>query len=480
MAVAERIQTTSAGTAERWRDDIVAFAVECCHARRPDGTTGPIRLLPHQAQSLRDANQRDNHGNLVHDTVVRCWPKRDGKSFLGALTGVHRICMFPNTNSFVLANSERQGGAVIMADLGEIVQLSPTIQRELRPDIASTRDGSPMRIAIPHLGSSIEVLPCNWATVQGRAISPWGVLLSDEVHAAQDPNVFNYLAAQCEATNTQIVLSSQAGPPIEVNPIYNLYQVADADPGLLFDYQTEPRSPWAVERANKDRGRIPHALWMRMWGNAWGSTGEKLFDVEDVEAVFEDFPLCRDRQQLQELLRTRNLRPASMGAGLDRSMAYATTNTGDDSVWSGGLRTIDDHYYLTQQDIYAGSELQVMGSYQRYRDMGGHRGILEQYNAGDLAGKIPHFDLRAATGQIQVKLFHHLYELVATRRLHLPRECTQLREQMLAMQVDTTHALPRFEGKPHDDTVYSLIWMIEACGCGPIVLQRFQPKPRGM
>jgi len=416
----------------------------------------------------------------MYDTVVLCWPKRDGKSFLGALTGAHRLCMYPQSESFVLANSERQGGAVIMRDLAEIIELSPVIQQEHKPKIASTRDGSPMRIAVPTMASMVEVLPCNWATVQGRAISPWGVLLSDEVHAAQDPNVYNYLAAQAEASNTQIVLSSQAGPPVDDNPIYNLYQVADSDEGLLFDYQTQPRSPWALARAQRDRGRVPHALWMRMWGNAWGSTGDKLFDVEDVDAIFEDFGLCRSRDELRDLVRDRNLRMAGMGAGLDRSMAYVTATAGDDSVWSGGLRTIDDHYYLIQQDIYGGSELQVMGSYQRYREMGGRRGILEQYNAGDLAGKIPHFDLRAATAQVQVELFHMLYELVITRRLHLPRECTKLREQLLAMEVDTTHALPRFEGKPHDDTVYSLIWMLEACGSGPIISDRFSTKPRGM
>lgn len=503
----------------RWRDDVVAFAEEACVIKDPDGQVGPIRLFPHQQQWLAEADRRDSNGNLVHKRAIACWGKRDGKSLLVSILLAHRLFLYPETQSHILSNSERQGGTVLMTRLKEIADRSPVLAA-MAPQTQTTRGRIPLLMSVQFhdargqlvATSSVEVQPCNADTVQGIAIGPWSIFASDEVHAAQDPMAYRYLAAQCEAQNALTAVSSQAGPPVDDNPVWGLYQ-ARKQPHVHWSYRSSPGTPWAQALAAIDKAELPPALYDRLWGNAWGATGQKLFTPMQVDACMSDYALPATAK-IYEILR-EDWGITGTGGGLDRALAWARQGGGDNSVWTTVGRTTHltaetqrmertqrrqtamsgerqgrrggaqvpalqgDHYMVLQQDLLpTGAEHEVLTSVDRARQVFGvgNHIILEQYQAGDLLGKISGLTkdhLRSFTTQAQIPMWEQFYEIVAGGRLHFPADGSleELREELLNITVDTMGALPKYQGKPHDDRVVSLLWAIEACGAGAIGFQ---------
>lgn len=485
MAVAEAVSEVTQDHIQRWATDEVAFAEEACVVRYPTGDIGPIRLFPHQRQWLRETCKRTPVGDLAYKYVTASWPKRDGKSLLNSIKGAHRLFMKPGSVSYILANSEQQGGTVLMAGVAQIAELSPALQA-MGPEAQTVRDGTVLRISVPFRDeygrliatSSIKVLPCNMKTVQGFGPSPWGLLMSDEIHAAQDPNVFDYLSAQCESHNSQIVISSQAGPPTEDNPVYRLYK-ARREAEIYFDYREEVSTPWAKRLAALDKKTKPRPVYDRLWRNAWGARGQRLFDPKEVDQCMARYKLPRSRADFVKL--REELGIVRVGAGLDRAMAWARTGAGDNSVWTAVGETRDGSYVLLDSALLpSGAEPEVLTAAKRSREWFGVRQpILEVYQCADITGKIPGAQLMTPTQQRKVRMYNGLYEIVANRRIAIARECKQLRKELLDIMVDTTSALPKFEGKPHDDFPDSLVWAIESCGLGSTITNRFAEKPKG-
>lgn len=477
MAVAEAVSEVTQDHIERWATDEVAFAEEACVVRYPTGDIGPIRLFPHQRQWLNETSKRTPVGDLAYKYVVASWPKRDGKSLLSSIKGAHRLFMKPDTTSYILANSEQQGGTVLMAGVAEIAELSPALQA-MGPETETVRDGTVLRISVPALGTRMRVLPCNMKTVQGFGPSPWGLLMSDEIHAAQDPNVFDYLSAQCEAHNSQIVISSQAGPPTDDNPVYRLYK-ARREPEVYFDYREEVSTPWAKRLAALDKKTKPRPVYDRLWRNAWGARGQRLFDPKQVDACMARYKLPTTREEFNKL--REELGIIRVGAGLDRALAWARTGAGDDSVWTAVGETREGIYVILQADLLpTGAENEVLAADAKSRKVFGVRHpILETYQCGDISGKIAGAQLIPFTPQRKMRMYNGLYELIANRRMMIARECKQLRKQLLDIMVDTTSAQPKFEGKPHDDFPDSLVWAIDSCDGQAAIMNRFGRKPRG-
>lgn len=478
VAIAEPITELSEEHLLRWRGDVAGFLEEACCIRHPSGEVGPIRLFPHQREFIRQADKRDPFGNLVHKVVVASWPKREGKSEIAAGIGAHRLFCMRETESYILANSEEQGGNNIMGAIDDIAKLSPALQ-QMRPEMQKSRTNIPLAIRVPQWDSSIRVLPCNITTVQGIGIGAWSLLLSDETHAAKDPGVYDYLSAQCEADNAQIIISSQAGPPTDDNPVYRLYQ-ARREPEIFVDYRTEVATPWAKRLSALDRKTKPRPVWDRLWGNAWGARGQRLFDPKEVDACVGRYKLPQTREQFLKLRSEFDI--VRVGAGLDRAMAWLRQGAGDNSVWHAVGETRDGRFIVLQSDLLpTGAEAEVHAAAGKSRQLFGVRQpILEEFQCADLSSRVPGAMMRRMTQPAKVRMYNGLYQLVASRQLVYSGECKQLRKELLDVMVDTTSAQPKFEGKPHDDYPDSLIWAIESCASGGIIISRFAAKPRGM
>jgi len=458
-----------------------AFAREICWIRDPDGRTGPIELFDHQDDWLHHAHLLDDRGDLHYHDVIACWGKGDGKTLMVAILLAHRLFLYPGTDHFILANSERQGAAVLFRELERLIRSSPRLMR-YQPDISDART----RIRVPALGTTLEVLPCNPDTVQGYRPGPWGVFASDEVHAAQNPMAFRYLRSQCEARNALVAVSSQAGPPIADNPLWMYQQAHDAgDPEVFFSYRDRPGTRWAQAQAERDRRIYPKPIWDLFWRNAWGSRGVKLLDATDVDACIYDFDPPTTRAEIDRiLLREWKTTPAASAAGLDRAMSYMRLHAGDRTVWAAVVRTTETpaRYVVVQLDIL-GQELsdeelaamseearsqaakaEVLEAAARSRRLGIERSVLEVYQTQDLVGEIRGATVRHMSTPRKVALYNMLGQLVVGHRLAIPRAFELLREELLSITVDTsTSSTPKFEGKPHDDTVDGLVNAIDGC-----------------
>jgi hypothetical protein len=387
------------GRVPEYRRDggILEFVRDCLVVRSPEtGDLGPLELDPLQAADLAEATRRDPAtGRFVYKTVVFSWPKREGKSLLAGIIGVWKDTCWSDQRSVVLANSERQAASVLYDQhIRPLFAWSPVLRKVVRAD-----DIEKKVLRIPSMRNAIECMPCNPDTVQGGAVNN---LLCDELHAAQKPLAYYMLAAQTEAADAQIVVATQAGAPVNGNPVWLLYKAARACGGLrewrdngdgtfrllegeaisqsaagaiqerarggqlafddegpeveqeilaaqrgagsglvFFSYRQHHVMPWAVRLAEEDRAKVPPAEWRYMHLNAWAGQGNKLFTAEAVQAAamgYEEPQTAADWDALQAAWGWTD-GAVSLGVGLDRAGVSAE---GDRTVWTVTARYVPD------------------------------------------------------------------------------------------------------------------------------------------
>ena len=451
----------------RWRADIVTWAQECVWVRSPEtGTKGPLVLADHQRDFLREATQRDEAGHFTNRTCVISTPKREGKTLCAALLGAWRASCFEDQRGYVLANSERQAQSNIFDAIAGFFRDSPDLRGLIPQDGFGRR-----RLSFPLSRSFVEALPCNEATTQGLAVD---FLLSDELHAAENPRAFEFLSNQTEAADAQVIVASQAGAPVDSNPIWRLHQARE-EAGILFLYLTEHRLPWAVALAERAKKTLLPGEWSYQHENAWGACGLKLLPASLVEAVCLSYLQPQRREDWRLLVDNWGLRdcPCVIGVGLDRA---GVGRSGDRTVWTVTARFQrqdgDTLFAVVRQDVLpTGSEAEVLQADRETREIFGEpRGmIFEYYGCSDLVEKVSGARLEAPSAQRQQGLFNRLYRLFEEERICFPEECGLLKEELVRFEYDAEReGLTRFgTQRGHDDTVYSLAWSLEAADGGP-------------
>ena len=476
----------TAESLRRWRADVVAFAEEALHVRDPEtGNIGPLKLTEHQANWLREATRRDEAGKLVNKTVVASWPKREGKSLVVAILVAHRLVCFDRQDSVVLANSERQAQSNVFKAVADFFRDSPLLKPLAPGDALGTS-----KITVEALGNTCEVLPCNASTVQGRAVT--GIMASDELHAVQDRGAaFSFLSAQCESVDAQVAISSQAGAPVDSNPLWLMYQAAQAgELGLFFDYRQEHVLPWAIRLGERQKKTLLPGQWDYMHRNCWGATGITLLPANLIEAAIGDYREPRTREEWDRL-QERWGPPEAIGIGLDRA---GVSKRGDRSVWSVAGRWPGSVFRLLRCAVLqTGSEAEILAEYERTLEVFGPcKALFETYGCSDIVEKIPRATLGAPTSQRQQALFGRLYRAFEEARMQFPERAGidpktkaggLLKAELSAFEYDTESAvLVRYGTQSgHDDTVYSLAWALECAEGGratrPAVIYGSDPDP---
>ncbi len=457
----------------RWRADIVTFAEEALRVRNPEtGQIGPLKLAEHQANWLREATRRDEAGKLVNKTVVASWPKREGKSLVVAILVAHRCVCFDRQDSVVLANSERQAQSNVYKALCDFFRDSPALRPLASGDAIQTG-----KLEVAALGNTVEVLPCNASTVQGRAIT--GIMASDELHAASDGGkAFEFLANQTESVEAQVAISSQAGAPVDANPLWRTYQAAKAgEPGLFFDYRQEHVLPWAIRLAERQKKTLLPGVWGYMHRNDWGATGISLLPGNLVEAAVGAYDEPQSRAEW-EALQEQWGRPLSIGVGLDRA---GVSRRGDRTVWTvTGCWPGTIFRVLRCAVLPTGSEAEILAEHQRTVEIFGEcPAILETYGCSDIVEKVQGAVLGAPTAQRQQGLFGRLWRAFDETRIQFPERAGidpktkaggLLKAELVAFEYDAEGGgLVRYGTQGgHDDTVYSLAWSAEAADVPPV------------
>jgi len=458
---------------KRWRADVCSWAEANVWVRSPDtNILGPLRLQEHQRAWLTEATMRGADGRFARQTCVASWPKREGKSLCSALVLAWRLTCYTNQRAGIIANSERQAASVIFDALTGILRDSPALQDFVPEDCIQAR-----KLSVPALENVAECYPANWRTVQGVAFD---VLASDELHASDDGGkAWTFASQQTEATDAQVIISSQAGAPVSQNPLWRLHK-AD-DPSILFDYRTEPVTPWAVARAEKARAELLPGEFDLLWRNAWGATGLKLFAAADVEAAALPYTEPATAAEWEALKTSWGFAevPCVVGVGLDRA---GVSRRGDRTVWIVCARFDvpegEPVFRLVRCAVQkTGSEGEVLTEDRRTREVFGQPAavLLESYGCSDLAGRIDGATLEHPTAQRQQGLFNRLSRLFVEGRIGFPADAGTdprsgagglLKAELVAFEYDAEReGLTRFGTQSgHDDTCYSLAWSCEAVG----------------
>lgn len=439
---------------ERWRGSVVTWAEENCYVRHPEtGKFGPLQLFDHQRHFLEEATRRDADGALVHRVAVCSYPKREGKSLLAAIIGAWRLACFEGQRVGVLANSERQAASNIFDHLCQIYRHSPALAEYVTADSFKTRT-----LTIVGLDNRAECYPCNADTIQGVFFS---LLLSDELHAAENPKAFTFASQQTEGPDSQVVISSQAGAPVNSNPLWRLYRAAE--PHIFFDYRTEVSTPWSKKLAEQAKDELLPGEYDYLWGNAWGATGLKLLSPRDIEQACWDYAMPRTEKQWQQLKKAWGWERCVIGVGLDRA---GVSRSGDRTVWTVTANAEDEFRVVYQKVLPTGSEAEILATDEWTRAIFGKpdKQLFEYYNCSDVVDKVKGAELGNATSQEQQKLFNRMARIVREWRFAFPEECDLLKQELIAFEYDAEREGATKFGtqKGHDDCAYSLAWSLEA------------------
>ena len=311
---------------ERWLPDPVRYMQEVINVRDPEGgKIGPATIYDHQGEALRGMAERDSYGTFLHTLNALSWPKREGKDFTTGGFACWRVACYPDQNIICLANSKQQAVSTIYGQILQMVELSDILSKIY---IISEDNLLKREIRFPATGSRISVRSCNWATIQGEAID---LLLCSELAAAEDGGeTYRMASSQTERHNAQVIIASQAGEPVEENPMWTLYRQRHL-PHVFFSYSREAITPWARRKAEEKRGVDPKAVWEYHWTNAWAGQDSNFFHPEQIAAAAQPY------RQPTTVLAWDMLRaawgfadvPYSMGYGLDRA---GVSGKGDSAV----------------------------------------------------------------------------------------------------------------------------------------------------
>jgi len=363
----------------------------------------------------------------------------------------------------VLANSREQAQSNVFSLLRDIFENSPALA-----GYVSEADVSGAKLRVPGLDNECVCAPCNWRTVQGRPRQD--VLALDEAHAAENPKAAEFARGQLEAVDSQCLVSSSAGPPVDSNMVFRLYE-ARKEPWLFFSYLREHQLPWAVALGVREKATLLPAVWAYMHENAWGASGDTLFSADVIAgaaAPFEEPTTAAEWQALLDswgLAETRCL----VGLGLDRA---GVSSSGDRSVLATAVRFWipggESLFVLPRvTTLRTGSEAEILAEVDLVnRVFGGYkRAFFEFYGCSDCVQKVRRATLQNPTLANQGEWFSRVFRAMDEGRLvfpaaagvdHRTRERGLLKAELLRFESEvTTGGTARFGvGGGHDDHCY--------------------------
>ena len=449
---------------EQWRNDIVGWAEANVWVRSPlTGRVGPLVLLDHQKEWLREATRRDAQGNLVYRVVVASWPKREGKSICAALILAHRLACFEGQRAGIIANSERQAQSNVFDELVGIYQNSPPLA-----EYTTAKSFQTHKLTVSALNNRAQCWPDNWRSIQGQSFT---VLASDELHASESRGkTWTFASQQTEAAGAQAVVSSQAGAPVNSNPLWRLFN-AD-EPHIFFDYRQVVAAPWGIKLATQAKAELLPGEYDYLWGNAWGATGIKLIAAADIEAACQDYAVPRTREEWEKLKKQWAWEQCVIGVGLDRA---GVGRKGDRTCWTVGA-TLEDLYRIVMVAVLeTGSEGEILEVDRQTREVFGtpRKLYFEAYNCSDIVEKCQGATLEDPTTGRQNAIYSHLARLFLEGRIWFPAECHLLKQELIGFEYDAERGGHAKFGTQsgHDDTMYSAAWAVDACGISKPVQQ---------
>lgn len=454
----------TADALRRWQRDPIAFSQEALILRKPDGTLGPPVWTERQRSWLQALAATSASGAPKWRTVEIIAPKRSGKTLLSAVGMLWKTALGEDRRSICLANSRESAESLGFNQAKELVERSP---------LASSAEIQRGRIAFPALNSEILAVPCSAKTVAGLTVRS-GLLVCDELWAADDEEPFDLLSSQTEGTLSQTLIVTQASGTDSA--VYRLYQAAQTNaPGLFVDYVTPDElraglqlNPFVTDEfLASRRAALVGAVYDHYFLNEWGSTENAFLPAEIVDACREEYTLPKSPEEwavLRDLWASGG--PLIVAGGLDRAQPFSGR---DASVFVVIARCPGDVYRVVWLEVMrTGAEAEILASYEKARKVfGTFSSIAETYQSADIAPKI-NAELRAATGPAQVGMFTHLHRCCTEGRFRFPasEEGDILHKQLKKFTVDTTKAQPRFtggSGAAVDDAVFAACWAVQ-CG----------------
>jgi len=438
---------------------LITFA-ESLHIRDSDGLRR-LRLYPYQREVL-DAVYRNRF-------TVACMPKRCGKTLLAATVALYYATIRQDFRVVILSTSREQAQTVAFDYVKRLIKwnaeaFANTIKSESQVRL-ETKDGS-----------IIETVPCLAASLAGKRID---LLLIDELAFIEDEETVQVALSQTEGRKSKVFITSTASDTEHL--LYRLYRDAE-ELGVRFVYygieaysQAKHISDSFLEERRK---MMPEYLFRRYHANEFGVVGETVFKPEWIEAAKCDYSLS-DLEEAKEWLAERfgeKVVGWIVSVGLDRAMPYANRDMSVAvTTMLARFNSEAEVFLVLKESVFpTGSFEEITTEFEflieRFRPA---MFVLESYQAGDIGDwlrkiKRKEVELVPPTPQNIKAAFGFAIRQFQNGRIIIP--ANSLMAQQLVRIRAKEHT---FEGKPHDDAVFALVWSLQGCRLGKITGEPF-------
>jgi len=410
---------------------------------------------------------------LKHNLVLSIQPRRHGKSTLMALIALFMFTARRNYTIALLGNTDAHSNRTQFRLIENIIRHTS----ELKSRIDLDKD---MRLDSIRKQSWGNTILRSGTTLQTSFGDRLNLLWVSDLHATNDPSVFNALQASLLDSEDSLVLIDSNVDEVG-GVVHELEQQAKEDESMFcqrieyvdFDEYTQKAPQWIDRKRAKrlQKTLLPAEFDRDILGKRTNLINQLFYPI-----VIER---CTGKYQMpvQDIQNLTNGREYKIGGGLDRAKNLLAGPDSDRSVWTTILKIADpatrepEFYILNQVRFIVNSSRHIKSSiledHERYHL---DHAALENYETVDL---LPYLveqgietELITATSTAQNASFPELHRIAREGRLHIPKNCTELTKEMATFvykrrsgfsgDYQFGHSSQKF----HDDTVYSLNWAI--------------------
>jgi len=227
-------------------------------------------------------------GNFIHNLIVLCWPRGDGKTFLANLIQLWRFFVMPMQRIVLCANSKDQTDFISFDIMKGFVKNSPMLLNLVGIKNIQVQE---MRLKDSR-GVTMSTL---------QSVSSFSGIMSGitaysftEIHEMKSPEFFDQMHGSIRnVPNAFGVIDTTVSP--KDHKLYHLFEVSreNKDEKLFFSYRSSPnidyRDFWhpynTQEQLNSFKLTLTPSAFDRYYRNTWDSNVNKLFPPEYVQAI---------------------------------------------------------------------------------------------------------------------------------------------------------------------------------------------------
>jgi len=312
-----------------------------------------------QKEVMNEALEMDENGFFKHNLIVLCWMRGDGKTFLACLAQLWRFFVFPLQNIVLCANSQNLADFVSYSTIRKIIENSPKLF-----NIVGARNIQAQEIRLTDSSGNVMSTIQNISSYSG-IVSGITSFSFTEIHELKTSEFYEKVYGSIRnVPNAMGIIDTTVSNRDHI--LYRTYDgvVKGKNPLVYFSYRSSKmadyRDYWHPHntQAQLDSFKttfLPSAF-DRYFRNLWNSGAEKVFSVEQIQAVsyFGVEKSIAMQSQLFALLKKRNKIIDGVDnfvtkvekAGYDSDKLMYSDRADEISTMEDGLWSVDSVYQI--------------------------------------------------------------------------------------------------------------------------------------